>query len=314
MRTSLPCLLLLISTLGTSQLQLLNDEFNNGSSITNWSDNNLIEGWNIQQLAWHNINDSLAGNFQIAPHTCAWFNEWRGPMMYKLVSGDFVVTTEVLVTNRNGVSVPSSIFSLAGILIRSPLSYTNGQAGWSSGEQNYIFLSVGTADNTCTPSPCVGQLEVKTTVNSNSTLSITDIPDTHVQLRFARIDSAFIILYRHVAGGNWIVHQRYNRPDFPDTLQVGFTTYTDWPKVQGVGVNFHNNNVLIPGVANDPQPGVGFNPDLIANFDFYRIDSVTCPITINCNALTNSGMVSTNDLLGFLGYDSTPYCPRPFSY
>ena len=232
--------------------------------------------------------------------------------MYKLVSGDFVVTTEVLVTNRNGVSVPSSIFSLAGILIRSPLSYTNGQAGWSSGEQNYIFLSVGTADNTCTPSPCVGQLEVKTTVNSNSTLSITDIPDTHVQLRFARIDSAFIILYRHVAGGNWIVHQRYNRPDFPDTLQVGFTTYTDWPKVQGVGVNFHNNNVLIPGVANDPQPGVGFNPDLIANFDFYRIDSVTCPITINCNALTNSGMVSTNDLLGFLGYDSTPYCPDHF--
>ncbi|MFT6809807.1 MAG: hypothetical protein ACJA01_003045 [Saprospiraceae bacterium] len=94
-------------------------------------------------------------------------------------------------------------------------------------------------------------------------LSITNIPTTHVQLRFARMGSHFVILYRVMPTGDWIVHQRYNRNDFPDTLQVGFTTYTDWNKVEAVGHIFHNQNVLIPGVTSYPAPAEHYSPDLI---------------------------------------------------
>ncbi len=109
--------------------------------------------------------------------------------------------------------------------------------------------------------------------------------------------------------GDWVVHQRYNRNDFPDTLQVGFTTYTDWNKVNAVGPNFHNQNVLIPGVLGDPAPAVPFDADLIADFNFYRLDSLNCPDNLPCNFPAS---IDNNDLLSFLNYSSTQFCPDHF--
>jgi len=295
-------------TTTSAQLQLLNDEFDNTVSLTNWQDINQTEGWNIQQLEWFNINDSLEGHFQITPHTSSWYNDWKGALMYKEVSGDFVLTTEVSALGRDRISVPDALYSLAGIMVRSPTGNTTGQSGWSAGDQNYIFLAVGTANRSC-GGPCSGQLEVKTTTNSNSTLSISNITTTHVQLRFARMGSHFVILYRLMPDGDWMIHQRYNRPDFPETLQVGFTTYTDWNKVQAVGHIYHNQNVLIPGVANDPAPSEPFAPDLIADFNFYRLDSLQCPALLNC-AMPMS--LNTTELLTFLDYPSIPFCPEHF--
>ena len=44
-------------TIAPAQIQLMNDEFDDSLSIINWKNVNLTEGWQIQQLEWHNIND-----------------------------------------------------------------------------------------------------------------------------------------------------------------------------------------------------------------------------------------------------------------
>ena len=123
----------------TGQVQLLNDEFNNSNTLSNWININQEEGWNITQLESYNIDDSSAGNFFVKPITESWYEEYRGAYLYKYISGDFILTTEVTATGRDGVSLPSSTFSLAGLMIREPMDYTDAYAnpgGWEPNEQN----------------------------------------------------------------------------------------------------------------------------------------------------------------------------------
>ncbi len=98
------------------QIQLLNDEFSDSASIVNWLNINDEEGWNITQLETYDINVSTPGNLFIRPFTESWFGEYRGAYIFKYISGDFVFSTDVLATGLDGVSLPSSDFSLAWIM------------------------------------------------------------------------------------------------------------------------------------------------------------------------------------------------------
>lgn len=75
------CILVLVFIFSTqyltSQIELLNDEFDDAAFMANWKNINVEEGWNITQLEWASINDSTTGHFQIAPYTSAWFQEWK---------------------------------------------------------------------------------------------------------------------------------------------------------------------------------------------------------------------------------------------
>src|SRR5690606_34907769 len=99
---------------------------------------------------------------------------------YKNVSGDFVFTSQVFVNNPEGTGVPDAHYSLAGLMIRTPRAMTSADQ-WTPGGQNYVFLSLGHGDNNGPGtgggnpvSPPMAQLEVKTTINSESTLSLLD--------------------------------------------------------------------------------------------------------------------------------------------
>ena len=299
-----------------AQIQLNNDEFDDSRSIENWQNIRDFEGWGIDQLEYYNINDSLPGHFRVVPYTTSWFEEYRGPHLFKEITGNFIFTTRVSSLNQALDGPPGSLFSLAGIMVRSPNHYPNGAGGaggWQPGQQNYIFLSLGLANNgdgRCDPSPvpCLApHLEVKTTENSVSILDIEDVDTTVTQFRFARIDSSMIVMYQLATDTAWTIHRRYNRPDFPDTLHVGFTTYTDWTKVDAVGVDFQNNHTLSDTISNDPAPGTPFDPDLVADFDFARFDSVSVPDTLQGVDLVNTA--SSALLLEFLGFESEPFCP-----
>ena len=312
-------LLLHISSLTIAQIQLKNDEFDSSASIVNWQNIRDAEGWNIDQLEFYNINDSLADHFRIVPYTTSWFEEYRGPHIFKEVSGDFVFTTSVSALNHDLDAPPQSLFSLAGIMLRTPQNYPNGAYGlngWALNQQNYIFLSIGMAadgDGRCDPDPipCLApHFEVKTTTNSVSILDIEDIDTTATEMRVARIDSQIIVLYQLAGAGNdWIVHRRFIRSDFPDTMHIGFTTYTDWNKVSAVGFNFQNTHTLADTITNDPAPGTPFDPDLVADFGFARFDSVAVPLGLQGLNLADTNAVSSAQILSFLGYDSNPYCP-----
>lgn len=310
-----------LSNIAFSQIQLLNDEFEDTFTLqANWLNINNEEGWNAEHLEVHDINNSTPGHLHMMPWTSSWFQDLRGTLIHKRIDQNFVITTEVTATNRAGNGLPSSTYSLAGIMLRTPRDFPNGAMNdWTAGGENYIFLATGfAATNHPTCQGCPGpHFEVKTTTErplnppSQSDLQISSIPTaSNVQIRVARIGGAIIVLNRF-PGGAWQVHERYDRSDFPSEIQVGLVTYTDWPKVQSYwqagNTFYHNSNVINSNLTDDPSPFVDFNPDLIGRFDYTRFDEVEVPMALSGVDLVN--VASDADLLAFLGYDTEEFCP-----
>jgi hypothetical protein len=262
-------------------LVALSDEFNDASTLSQWQRIYAVEGWNANQLEKQDINTTRAGRMFMEPYTSTWYNDYRGELTFKTVTGDFVVTTDVEVTSRTGSGAPHSQYSLAGIMIRAPRNIT--AQTWQPGGENYVFLSLGAASN-----PGTFQNEVKTTVNSLSTLPITSAPSGHMQIQVARI-GPFVITLRN-SDGTWVVHRRFFRGDFPQTMQVGMTVYTD----------FGTCSTFVPVVHNGMVIKIG-NPDLLAYFDFFHFVRPVVPASLANLNLADSNVVTDAQLLAFLG-------------
>ena len=316
-------LIFLVNTMCLSQIQLLNDEFNDANTLSNWKNINEYEGWNITQLESYNVDDSTEGNLFLKPYTQGWFGEYKGAYLFKFISGNFVLTTEVYATGRDGQNLPATDFSLAGLMVREPLDYPNQDASldWQAGEQNYIFMAIGQASG-----PGY-DFEIKNTCNSLSCVDIVPINTNRSKIRMARIGNTVIVLSR-LPGGNWQIRNRYNRfgaqcgamanncnAPFSDRLQIGIVAYTDWNKIQTLSTAYHNSNTLHPDSLNapDPSPLQPFMPDIVADYDYARFDSIRVPLNLAGLDLTNPAMVSDAELLAFLGYDTEPYCPITFN-
>lgn len=302
----------------SAQIQLHNDEFQRSATLgANWSNINQEEGWMAEHLEAHDVDETSSGHLYMMPWTTSWYEDLRGTLLFKLIDQDFVITTEVTALNRAQNGLPSSSYSLAGVMLRTPRHYPNGAlSDWTPGGENYVFLATGFAATNHPSCPgCQGpHFEVKSTINSNSNLQVSSIPTSqNVQIRVARIGSAIIVLNR-MPGGSWQVHQRYDRTDFPSEIQVGLVTYTDWEKVgvywQSNQEFYHNSHVINDQLTDDPAPNVAFNPDLIGEFDFVRFDSVSVPPGLSGINLVNTA--TDMQLLSFLGYETTSFCPENF--
>ena len=304
--------LLLYPVWAFSQIQLLNDEFAHDSTLFIWQNINTTEGWNAEHLEVFDINTSTPGKLHMMPHTTSWYEDYRGPLLYKEVVGNFIFTTEVSSTNRTANGIPTSAYSLAGPMIRTPRNeITTGLNDWTYGGENYIFLSIGMAAGGNPP-----HFEVKNTVNSNSNLQIVPVDTNHnVQIRLARIDQHIICLYK-VPDGNWTIRRRYNRGNFPDTMQIGLVTYTDWFKLSSFPETYANSHIIDATADPDSSnnPGRAYDPDLIGTFEFARFDSAYVPPALVGANLSNTGAVSDATLLEFLGYPSQPYIPNNYQY
>ncbi len=284
-----------LSVVAYDDLTVLSDEFDSAHTITNWQRIYQVEGWGNNALQTLDINTTQPGRMTMVPQTSSWYAEWRGELTFKTVTGDFVITTDVEPRNRAGTGAPGSLYSLAGIMLRTPRTMTN-PAQWTAGGQNYVFLSTGAANN-----PDTYQYEVKTTLNSQSTLYISNGAPARSSIQVARI-GPHLILLRRGQGGPWQVHQRYFRPDMPATLQAGLTVYTDWPTCEAVGVQYQNQFVLTNGLR--LPNGVTLNtcnPDLMAAFDYVRYARPVVPANLGGANLSNASVVSDAQLLSFLG-------------
>ncbi len=293
----------------------LSDEFNDAASITDWLRLNETEGWNADQLQTFDVDQTQAGRLTMVPHTAVWFENYRGPLAYKTVSGDFAFTTRVNINDRDDVggsdadSVPGDgDFSLGGVMIRTPRDITDAPNEWAPGSmaddgtnngENFVFLSLGYGNEAYANGENQFSLEVKTTRNSSSDLELTSLgPDASIaEIQIARIGGDVFTLYR-LPGEEWQVHRRYSRPDMPDTLQVGVVTYTDWEKANDFDPFYQNSNVLTPD-GFDPTPGQAFNPDLVAGFDYARYVSLNVPESLAGVNLLNDA--TDEQLLSFLG-------------
>lgn len=276
------------SLLAQDDIAPLSDEFDDAGTLSQWQRLYDVEGWHVDQLEAWDINTTIPGHMRISPRTSAWFMDLKGPLAYKEITGDFVVTTRLQITSRhnpaNPDEAPNRSFSLAGIFARSPRNITSAAptpytstsvwppdqhgSDWTPDGENYIFLSYGSGGN-----PGVWQYEVKSTREGNSRLYYNNsgVPDSgEIELQLVRIGQTFVVLRRH-PGGDWIVENRYPNPDHPlpnmgETIQVGLCAYTDWPNIVNTHYSsgnhqaqFHHNYTQLNG-----------QPDLHADVDYVR--------------------------------------------
>jgi hypothetical protein len=292
-RAFLLAFLILLPVVGVraaDDLAPLSDEFDNPATLSNFLRLHLVEGWGAaaDKVEVRDINTSRAGRFVVIPYTSTWFQNYVGELSFKEVTGDFVITTEVIPRNRAQSGPPGRIYSLGGIMVRAPTGLTTGAAGWQSGQQNYVFLSMGAASSAGTY-----QFEVKTTVNSSSSLVVSNAAVSQAEIQVARLGTSLIMLRRD-NGGSWIIHRRYSRPDFPSTLQAGITVYTDYGGVTAVypaGQEVQHNATHIAGQ----------NPDLRAEFEYLRYARPQIPVELAGMNFSNPAQVSDAQLLSFLG-------------
>jgi hypothetical protein len=296
----------------------LSDEFNEASSQANWLRLNDVEGWNADQLELWDVNTTRPGHMRLMPHTSAWYDDLRGVLVHKNVTGDFVVTARMEIGSRSDITAPPNrLFSLGGLFMHTPRGITSAAptpyttapvwppaangSDWQPDTDNYVFLSYGTAGN-----PGTWQYEVKTTVNGSSTLYFDNsgVPDSNVvELQMVRVGQTVVVMRRH-PGGNWIVENRYPNADHPlpvleDTMQVGITTYTDWNNIGEDYWNggdpetqFHHNYSVLDGP--------GMQPDLIVDVDYMRFNRPAPELTeALLQSLTTSYNPATNDSIAF---------------
>lgn len=275
---------------------LLSDEFASNTAAS-FQRVETVEGWPNNPLEVFNVNTTRPGWLTMMPRTVTWYEDYRGPLVFKEATGDFAVTTFVEVTNRAGTGAPNRLFSLAGIMVRAPRAIT--PATWTAGGEKYSFLSIGSANN-----PGTFQYEVKSTSNedelpeySRLDISATDCACGSSIIQTVRLGQ-YVIQIAKTPTGPWRVVNRYRRPDLPATLQVGFVTYTDWENVQLYPVGVHNTTTI---TTRYNQPAVASQPDLVAYFDYMRFAVPTLPSALVGVDLANPALVSDAQLLAFLG-------------
>lgn len=308
----------------------LSDEFEDAATLVEWQRNETAEGWGISKLETWDIDDSRDGHMRVMPYSSSWYENWTGAYAYKSVTGDFVATLRMHANRRNGLTGrPSSAYSLGGIMIRTPRGLTNaapvpdpgpnvvlpwpppaeGQPNhyttpWQRGTENYIFLSYGNADTAWGNVPNTWYCEVKTTINSVSTLYAVQsgIPANTdlVTFQCIRRGPVFLLLRRHGEAGPWIIENRFVRNDMPATVQLGVTTYTDWNSVSGQDEFHHNRTVVLGG-----------NPDLVVDADYLRVrrpDAAISEAMLNAAPTTGQfgspSLLSNTALAGLLGDDA----------
>lgn len=272
---SLESRLMFAADLGS--LTHLNDEFNDHTSREDWQLVSEVEGWGAQHFEVFDIDQTTPGALTIAPHTSTWYQDYQGDLAFKEVTGDFVVNTHVAISDRDDIGgsdtddLPSdSTFSLGGIMLRTPRDMSDAVNEWTPGGANFVFLSLGYGYQGDSFS-----LESKTTRNSVSNLELMPIDQNNVELEISRVGATITTRYRLAGNLDWHQAEVFDRPDMPETVQVGLVGYTDYAKAATFSPFYANSNTLVDSPENaaaSSNANQPYNPDLVATFDYIRFE------------------------------------------
>lgn len=218
------------------------DEFDDASTLSSWMRGHEVEGRDAQYSVL-DVDDSSPGALTIVPTREGWFGDFDGPLLFKMIEGDFVVETLVRAGNTaDENSAPTRFFNSAGLLVRDPM-HAPGQEDWIMHNVGFQATFVGS--------------EGKTTVGSQSMLTL--VPgERQGRIRMCRFGDRFVLV-RLLDGdtGGFMQTHEFMRPDLPDSLQVGLVA------------NGWNSEGI--------EPDTTITPDLRASFDYIRLWRPTSP-------------------------------------
>lgn len=171
--------------------------------------------------AWKIVNGNTAtiaaadGNLVIQPkQNVVWYHEAQGPLVYKLVTGNFRVTTAARARKASDpAQFPGNDYQFGGLMARSPASDHPG------GQEDHVFNVVGYRGEHLS-------VETKTTKKDKSFVQGPPWPSGDAELRICRVNGRFHLYKRPVGEKQWQVAVSYKRPDLPATLQVGLIAYS----------------------------------------------------------------------------------------
>jgi hypothetical protein len=142
-----------------------------------------------------------------------WFMSQRGVLIWKPLTGDFVISADVRTGRASDPSQPPGAdgrVELAGLMARA-----------DSSRESYVHIVVG-AD------PDGLSVETKTTTLNVSTFDGPDWASAEASLRICRAGSTFTMWKRPIGSSPpWTLAATYERPDLPDELMVGLNIYSD---------------------------------------------------------------------------------------
>jgi hypothetical protein len=143
-----------------------------------------------------------------------WYNDSRGPLVYKFVAGNFKVTARVRVRKAsNSAEPPSNTVHLGGLMARDP------QGEMAGAKENYVFIVTGFDENDLS-------VETKSTIDSMSMYEGPSWPSGDAELRLCRVGSMFYTYKRAIGGASFTLATSYDRPTLPPKLQVGGNVYS----------------------------------------------------------------------------------------
>ena len=143
-----------------------------------------------------------------------WFNSERGVLFFSEVTGDFVATATVRTARTSDGAMPpgrDGTIQLAGLMARAEIPV-----------ENYVFIVTGSIG-------AGNGVETKTTTSSRSIWVQRGVGDRgDADLRLCRKGPLFRLSWRPPGSSDdWQAISNFERPDLPETLQVGPNIYTD---------------------------------------------------------------------------------------
>ena len=143
-----------------------------------------------------------------------WFNNVRGPMLYRYFDGDGEISVTVKTRKSSDrSSYPDTQWQFGGIIFRDPA----GDAWFT--KENYVFNVIGFRQKG-------SQIETKSTSDGNSNVSGFNWDSGDAELLIQRHGATFTLKARPVGHDVWQDMVEYVRADLPPLLQVGIIVYS----------------------------------------------------------------------------------------
>ncbi|NJB71750.1 hypothetical protein GGR42_002212 [Saonia flava] len=147
-----------------------------------------------------------------------WYHSAQGGLLYQTITGDFTFIAAVNVRRKsNQMLAPNCEVCLGGLMARNP-NDTNSE--------NYVHVVAGNTPETVNDGMDEVGVEHKSTTNGNSSYEAIPESSSNHELRMVRSGSTFSLYSRDINASDWNLVITYERPDLPNTLQVGFNIYT----------------------------------------------------------------------------------------